>query len=229
MSNTELTIPQTSKKQLEKVVGSDEDLEKFLYAQVSINNDGLYYESDCVVCSSQYRKESEEKWLDSRNADEIVTYFKDKGEPIPRSVVKNHMEFHIDQSYIELRKREYIKKVISMTNMHLDTISRVEMAMSAINDRIIAINASEEPASSPVAINKIKAETTCKLVSSMSSLLQLRANLLGEMAASGEVLTIKQEDFSSIFGDSLQKFNSESAREAINYILDKFVEAAKKQ
>lgn len=229
MSNSaNLTVPST-KAQIAKIQSSDDSLEKFLLLQVSLNDDGVYYEPDCAVCSSPRRKEVEEDWLTNRDAKVAADAFKSHGEPIPLTVVKNHMEYHIDQSYVELRKREYIKKVITLSDIHLDTVSRVELGLSAIMERIVAINASEDSASSQVNINKVKADSTCKLVSSMSSLLQLRANLLGEMQQTGEVLAIKKEDFTEAFNSVLTEHTSSQAREAVNDLLSRFLAVSKKQ
>ena len=42
----------------------------------------------------------------------------------------------------------------------------------------------------------------------MTKLLELRANLMGEMKDAGDILTIRQEDFANIFSDILQEFKS---------------------
>jgi len=228
-TNTEITAPKTSLSQLSKIKDSTAELQKFLLLQVNLNDDGVYFEPDCAVCSSCHRKQLEEQWLSNRDAKQVVDALKAKGEPIPLTVVKNHMEFHIDQSYIELRKREYIKRIITLSDVNLDTLGRVELALSAIMERMVAINAAEDTDASTVDINKVKADSTCKLVGSMSSLLQLRASLLGEMKVSGEVLAIKQDDFSEIFNDILSKHTSTDARVAINELLDRFLAVSKKQ
>lgn len=225
----EIRLPPSSQAEVKGMISDDRSLERFLTAQVSLNNDGFYFEANCTICSSRSRQEAEEKWLVSRDAAEIREFLKTKGESIPITVIKNHMEFHIDQSYVELRKREYIHKVLMLTRLNLDTLGRVELALSSISERLLSANAAEDPSLSPAELEKMRAETTCKLIQTMTKLLELRANLMGEMKDNGDLLTIRQEDFANIFSDVLQEFTSEEVRRAINRILEKFTEASKKK
>jgi len=225
----QIKLPPSSSAEVKTLVSDDRALERFLTAQVSLNNEGFYFEANCTLCSSHSRQEAEEKWLKARDADEIRDFLKTKGEPTPLTVIKNHMEFHIDQAYVELRKREYIHKIITLTHMNLDTLGRVELALSSISERLLAANAAEDPTMSPAELEKMRSEATCKLITTMTKLLELRANLMGEMKNSGDLLTIRQEDFANIFSEVLQEFKTEEVRRAINKILEKFAEASKKK
>jgi hypothetical protein len=225
----EIKLPPITSAEINKVVSDDKALERFLAAQISLNQEGVYFEHSCPICNSYIRKDAEEKWLVSRNADEIRDFLKEKGEPASITVIKNHMEFHIDQSYVELRKREYINKILTLSQCSIDTMSRVETALCSINERIFSIGAVEDPDCSPVAIQKMKAEETCKLVTAMTKLLELRANLMGEMKNSGDLLSIRQEDFAKIFSEILEEFKTDEARKIVNKILEKFVAMAKKK
>lgn len=219
----------TSKSQLERLVTDSGTLERYLLTQVSLNDLGVYYDPDCPLCSSPSRKEVEDAWLEDRNAKEVCASLKARGEPIPLTVVKNHMEFHIDQSYIELRRREYIKRLITLSEMNLDTIQRVDIALSCLHQQIVAVGASEDPTMSQVDLNKKRSEAMCKVVSSMTSLLNLRANMLGEMKEHGEAFTITKEDFERVFAESLQNNTHVEARKAINELLEKFSMAIRKR
>jgi hypothetical protein len=227
--NDDIIIPDISDMELKKIASSDNALEKFLHLQVSLNNEGVYYESNCALCSSAYRKETEELWLKDRNAKEVRDLLRSKGEPLPVTVIKNHMEFHIDQAYMELRKREYIQKVFTLSKVNLDTLSRVEMALSSISERLISVNAAEDPGVSQAMIEKVRAETTCKLVASMTKLLELRAGLMGEMQTTGDLLSIKKQDFEKIFNETINEFRSPEAKQIIKTLLDKFVVASRRK
>lgn len=221
--------PVRSESDLAKITSNDSALEQYLLTQVSLNDQGVYYESDCSVCSSPSRHEVEEMWLVSRNADEVTDILKSRGEPTPLTVVKNHMEFHIDQSYIELRKREYIKKLVQLSKMHLDTIGRVELALACMHQQMVAMGAAEDPTMSQLELNRKRSDSMCRLVTSMTSLLNLRATILGEMQAHGEAFVISNEDFEKIFTEALQTHVHVEARKAINDLLSKFMNVAKKQ
>lgn len=231
MSNfpAEIKLPPTSSVEVKNVVSDDRALERFLTAQVSLNDLGVYSEENCTLCSSRSRQEAEEKWLVSRDAAEIREFLRSEGESMPITVIKNHMEYHVDQSFVELRKREYISKLIMLTRLNLDTLGRVDMALSSISERLLSANAAEDPGLSPAELEKMRADATCKLIQAMTKLLELRANLMGEMKDSGDLLSIKQEDFANIFSEVLQEFTSEEVRRAINRILEKFAESTKKK
>lgn len=214
---------------VKRIISDDRAMERFLSSQVDLNSDGIYYEKDCVLCNSQSRKLSEERWLRSRDAEEIRTFLRERGEPVNITVVKNHMEFHIDQSYIELRKKEYINKIITLSSIHLDTLGRIELALASISERILSINATEDPDISISELGRIKSDATCKLVTSMTKLLELRANLMGEMQTKGILFSISEEDFSNIFTDILKEFDTDEARAIVNSLLDKFSKIFKKK
>lgn len=225
-----ISISSTSSvKDMVAATSSDERLAELLLAHVDLNNQGVYFESDCSICSSPSRRDMEEIWLKNRNADEVGNLLKAKGEPVPITVIKNHMEYHIDQAYVELRKREYIKKLIQLGRFNIDTLSRVELSLSCMQQQIIAMGAAEDSSMSPAALNKMRADTMCKLVSAQTSLLQLRANLLGEMKLHGEAFSIRQADFESIFTEALQKYTNPDTRKAINELLEKFLAAVQRQ
>ena len=223
-----ILAPVSSNLEMATATSSDDKLAELLLAHVDLNDQGVYFESECLVCSTPSRQEAEEMWLKDRDAKEACDFLKSKGEPAPITVVKNHMEYHIDQSYVELRKREYIKKLIQLGRFNMDTLSRVGLALSCMQQQIIAMGASEDGSLSPASLNKLRSDSMCKLVSSMTSLLQLRANLLGEMKMHGEAFSIRRADFEEIFTEALKNKHPE-VRKAINELLEKFTDAVQRQ
>lgn len=225
----EISLPATTSAEITRAVNDDKALERFLFSQVSLNKEGQYFEQNCPLCNSQKRAEAEDKWLKSRNADEILEYLKSIGEPSPITVIKNHMEYHLDQAYQELRKREQINKTITLLKMPLDTLTRVELSLSAIMERLMSISSVEDSSISSSELEKLKDEQTCKLVTAQTKLIEIRANLMGEMKNDGDLLSVRKEDFSKIFAEILQEFKGEEARRIINRILEKFAASVKKQ
>ena len=225
----EISVPATTSEEITRAVSDDKSLERFLFSQVSLNKEGKYFEKDCPICNSQKRNEAEEKWLKSRNADEILDFLKSVGEPSPVTVIKNHMEFHLDQAYLELRKREHINKVVTLLKMPLDTMTRIELSLSAIMERLMTISSMEDPGVSPSELEKMKDEQTCKLVSAQTKLLEMRATLMGELKNDGALITVKKEDFEKIFQEILSEFKGEEARRIVTRILEKFGASVKKQ
>ncbi len=229
MSDSNSLVPQVMDDDIKRIVSSNESLDNFLALQVNINSDGNFYEKSCPLCNSPSRNEAEKMWLKDRNADDVFAFLKNSKEKMPVTVIKNHMEFHIDQAYIELRKKEYVNRISQLSKSEIGTFHRVEIALSSINERLIAINSSEDPSVPQVINEKIKSEITCKLITSMTKLLELRANLMGEMLDKGDLLTIKQIDFENIFRSTVERFSSAEAREIVGFILDQFSQVAKKK
>lgn len=216
----------TSSNDLAVVIQNDGALAEFLENLVDLNDDGVFYSPDCDICSCAKRAKLEAIWLKSRDVKQVKVALTEIGLKVPETVVRNHMEHHIDRSYLELRKREYIAKILSLSETNLGTLERLEITLSAISERLISINAVEDGAVSPATLEKIKADTTVKLAGSLNSLLQLRADLLGEMRKTGEVFTIRQEDFVRIMDNALNQCSTGSERYLVTYIMTEFGKAS---
>jgi hypothetical protein len=232
MTEVDSVLPKVSIRKNDpavKAASSNEALAAYLLTQVSLNDDGVYFAPDCPLCSSPNRSSIECQWLENRDAKEAHSSLKSLGEPIPLTVIKNHMEFHIDQSYMELRKREFIKKLTTLNELNLDTISRIDLNLDCLHQQILNMAASESPTMDQVELNKKRADAMCKLVSSTASLLAMRATMLGEMHAQGETLIINKDDFELIFRNALQRHQGQEARAAINELLENFSAAIRRQ
>ena len=185
---------------LNQVAESEGSLGEFLSRMVSLSDSGIYYESDCPICASDHRDKSEKMWLDTRNADAIRQFFVDKGKSYTIPVIKNHMEGHLDQSQDEIRRKEYINKITLLFNSgKVSTIDRIDMALTALQERLVAVNAISDQVKPLSEIEKMKADTTCKITSSMDKLLKLRADMLGEMKKDGEAFAINKQEFVDLF------------------------------
>jgi len=227
-SDFKVSIPNTN-TEMKNFISDDKSIEKFLTSQVDLNNDGVFYEKDCSICNSPIRQMAEDKWFACREAEKIRELLRENGEPVAINLIKNHMEFHIDQSYLEIRKKEYVNKIMSLNTIKLGTLDRIEIALASINERLLAVNSIGTSKDAPVIIEKAKSELTCKLISGMSGLLELRAKIMGEMKDKGDLFTISKDDFEDIFKTALNQFSGADTRKAITFILDKFVKMSKEK
>jgi len=202
------------------IVASDTNLNDFMLRMVNLNDSGIFHEPSCHICASEHREKSEKMWLDTRNAESIRQFFIDKGvNYLTIPMIKNHMESHLDQSQEEIRKREYIDKLISINDSSkVSTIDRLDMALTTLNERLVSINAIVDHCKPPSDVEKIKADLTCKITGSMDRLFKLRAELLGEMKKDGEAFSINKREFVDTFKGLLDAAPTEEERLIINKV-----------
>lgn len=195
-----------------------ESLEDFLGRMVSINEAGFFYEPTCPLCKSTCRAKAEKQWLDTRNAEQVRQFFVDHGEKYDIPVIKNHMEFHLDQSEVEIRKREYVNKILLLNSGNVTTLDRLEMTITSVSERIVTINALVDHSLPSATVEKMKTEATCKLSATMEKLLKFRADLLGEMKDLGEVFTINKGAFVNVFQASVEAAATAEEKLVVNRV-----------
>jgi disulfide oxidoreductase YuzD len=202
------------------IVSSDANLNDFMLRMVNLNNSGIFHEPNCHICASEHRAKSEKMWLDTRNAESIRQFFIDKGvNTLTIPMIKNHMESHLDQSQEEIRKREYIDKLISINDGgKVSTIDRLDMALTTLNERLVSINALVDACKPLSEVEKIKADLTCKITGSMDRLFKLRAEMLGEMRRDGEAFAINKREFVETFKSLLDGASTEEEKFIINKV-----------
>jgi len=223
-----LSVPAPpTKKQAVAIVSSDLAVEEFLRRMINLSDAGVFHDPQCPICRSTHRSASEKDWLQHRNAEQVRQYFLDKGEPFTIPVIKNHMEAHVDQSQVELRKREYIDRIISLSRKPVTTMERLEIALAAIQERLVAVNAIEDPSVPSSQVEKIKADATCKLTSAMNSLLELRAEMLGELKQNGEVFTVDKRAFASAFEKLLLECLTNEEKLVVNKVFTELSKISK--
>jgi len=207
-----------SQKGVNQVVKGEDTIEDFLSKMISLSDAGIFYEHSCPICVNSNRQKAEKQWLDSRNAEEVRQFFKDHGDSYTIPVIKNHMEGHLDQSQTELRKREYVDKLLVISSSSVTTLSRLEVAITALNERLLAMNAVQDPSVSILTVEKTRSEVSCKIVATIEKMLQFRAKLLGEMKNTGEVFTINKNSFVNLFTKLISESKSDEETRIINIV-----------
>lgn len=206
------------KSEVAKVASGQISVDEFLRRMVNINEAGVFHDPNCEICHSSHRRPAEEEWLQSRNAEQVRQLLIDKGETFSIPVIKNHMEFHVDQSEVELRKREYVDKISGLTHVDVSTLDRLQMTLAAVNERMVAIAALDDPSLSHAQVERIKADSTVKLTGTMKQLLEFRAKMLGEMRENGEVFTIDKDKFVQTFGKLLGECVTDEEKLVVNKV-----------
>jgi len=207
---------------------AESDASDFLLGLVNLSDSGVFHDPDCPICNSSHRRKAEADWLKTRDADMVRQLFKDHGETYSIPYIKNHMEEHLDSSQREIRKREYIEKVLSASRRGLTTLETLDIAIAALHNRLAEIEALEnsDPAKSPVEVAKIKADSVKNLTAAMGNLCQLRAKMLGELKRDGEVFTIKKGDFAKISTELFNEAENNDQKLMISKFMEKIVEIA---
>ena len=218
MADNGVQVVLPSKAEVGKLASSNAELGEFLGRMVNLNDAGVFHEPKCPICRSPDRQQAEQDWLASRNAEQVRQFFIDKGQTYSIPMVKNHMEYHLDQSQVELRKREYIDRVLALSRNPVTTMDRVEVALAAVQERLVAVSAFEDPGALTSAVEKIKADATCKLTSTMSVLLKFRAEMLGELRQNGEVFTVNKQAFSQLFARLLEGCKTDEEKLVVNQV-----------
>ena len=198
-------------------------LEDLLSGLVNLNEVGVFVHPNCPICNSLVRFRAEKKWLESRNADSIMEFFIDHGEEYSVPIIKHHMERHLSASQEDIRKREWIDKVVNIQKAGSTTLDNLDLALAAISERMVSISALEDIEEPLSKVEKIKSDALCNLTSKMHSLLQLRAKMLGEMLGSGEMLAINTSDFTKMFEELLNEARSVEEKQIIDRVFGRFV------
>lgn len=203
--------------------------EKSMRQLVNVNSSNLYHEPTCVICSSSIREKVEKMSIDKTPKEEIINYIKSHfGIELSNSLIETHMIYHYDKGVREHMKTAYIDRLRRLSSQETTTLSKIKTSINALTERIVGIN-SIVPCGdfNEVDIEKIKSQETTRLTKTMTQLLQLQAEMMGEMSDSGELITIPKSAFVKFFNDAIISAESDVEREVINRLISGLGELAK--
>lgn len=209
-----------------------DDVSRLLSQNVNLSENNVYHEPTCPLCSSPLRDEAEEIWNEGSSADKdkqkereknIIDVFMAKsGEKISRAIIINHMKFHMNCGVRAIQAREYIGRIQRLNNTNTSTMNQIDIGMTMLIERIAAVNSlTPSPELSQAEVEKIKSAETAKLMSQWQGLLKLKAQIMGELKNSGDMVSIPTREFSMIFEDAFLHCSNDDERALINGILDK--------
>jgi len=202
-------------------------IENMLSMLVNLNEDNILHEPTCMICSSVYRKDIEEKWLETKKQEQVKDFFKDKI-TISNDVLDNHMRFHYDRGVKELQKVEYINRIRRINSVDLTTLDRIHLALSAVTERLTGINSVTPSGDISVAeVEKLKSTETSRLMICFNQLLKLKASIMGELLNNGQLITIPRDAFIKIFNEALATASTDKEKETIKRILSRLGDLSK--
>ena len=208
---------------------SNEDASKILSQLININADNILHEPTCILCGSPYRKDIEQKWVETKKYEDVKKIFQDKtGLLISKDVMDNHLLYHFDRGVKELQKVEYVDRIRRLADCNLTTLQRIRLCCDALTERLMGVNSIVPTGDIGSAeIEKIKSSETTKLMVAFNQLLKLQASILGEMKTSGELITIPRKDFVTIFNEAIATSKTDAEREVVKQILNKLADISR--
>jgi hypothetical protein len=203
-------------------ISGGDQIDRLLSQAVNIGNNMVLHEPTCMICSSPYREEIEQKHLETKSYAETIKFFEEKtGNKISKGVIENHMKFHHDKEMRELQKIEYIDRIKRHSGQNLTTLDRISICFSIVSERLMGVNSVIPSADESIAtIEKMKSSETARLMGVLNNLLKLQAGILGEMKSSGELISIPANDFVQIINKALSECQSDRERKLVKGIID---------
>lgn len=184
-------------------------------------SDSIFHEPTCAICNDPHREEIEKKYHESNSYKSAKDLANSKGDiDVTEGEVKNHMLYHYERDIRPHQMREYIDKLDRLNTTKTSTLQSIQMGLSALLERLAGVNSIvPDQNTSEVEIEKIKSQETNKIMSSYCKLLQLQANMLGEMKNNGELISIPKDSFIGVFNNAIVNAKTEAEKELIKDIL----------
>jgi len=221
----EVPVEKSDRVVLNNASFASEDTVKVFGQLVNVNDNNVLHEPTCLICSNPLRSEVEQLFVEKKTYKEIQTYLKDKTDlSFPKSVLENHMLYHFNREIRELQKREYIDRLARLTdqNHNLTTLQRISIDLAALDERLTGINSIVPSGDiSAAEVEKIKSAETAKLINSANALLKFKAQILGEMKESGELVTVPKKVFIEIFNEALAHARNDGEKQALQNLVKK--------
>jgi len=205
------------------------EAERSLVQLVILDGEDNIHEPTCGVCSSAYRSEIEGMVIQKNSKKEIQDFIKSSTtSSITDNIITNHMRFHYENGIRQRQVVEYIDKLRRLSCQEITTLGRIKTQLNALTERLVGVNSLVPTGNSDIVeIEKIKSQETSRISKTVLSLLQLQANLMGEMKSSGELITLPKAAFVQLFNDAKRNATSDTEKDTIKNILDKLAELAR--
>jgi hypothetical protein len=202
-----------------------EEIGKMLSQVIRANEARLFVEPTCPICTSPYRKEIEQKFIElpNRNFSEVKTFANEKYNlDISLPVIENHCIIHLTLGLKEQQKIEYAQSIARLYSQPLTTLDHIRLSFSVLMERLMGINSiTPSTVESSAKIEQIKSQETVKIMGTVEKLLKLQATILGEMKDGGELFSFPRKEFLDIFNELLVDAKTEGEKQILVKLLER--------
>lgn len=196
--------------------------EKLLKQVVNINSKKVFLEPSCPICISHKREEIDNKIIENPYKLQDIQSFISQNFNIDISadLIQNHYENHYSRRLKEINKSEYVAKIGRMT-ASATTMESLELLGNILLERLVEANSIPSSAGDLIDVEETKTKQTSTLMNQYKWVLTMKANLLGEMKVSGEVISIPKDAFVDIFKKAaLEVSKTDGERKIVKFISD---------
>lgn len=199
----------------------DSETARLIEQTVNLSSGNIYCEPTCPVCTSPCREEVEQCLLEHKDYKRGIDLFQQRtGKDVSRPILENHLKNHASRGIKEVHKAEFVKKINRMAGKNLSTLSQIEFMCNFLINQAVEIGSlSPNGTDSVLAVEKVKSQEGAKLMTALNNVLKLRAQIMGEMKSSGELVTIPTDAFKRIFQDAILSAKTDGERDLIRNIL----------
>lgn len=220
------TVTRRKKLRNEAVQTWREDANRLFSQVVNLNEEGIFHEPTCPICSSPLREESEKLWASqtpTKDWRKIVEIFSTKSSiKVGRDIVENHMRFHADRGVKELQAIEYISRLQRMNSRGYTTLAQLDLCYNTLNERLLSINSITPDGNLSVAeIERIKSQETVKLIGQILQMVKLKATIMGELKETGDMISIPVKQFTEVLEETILSARTDREREFIMVFFEK--------
>lgn len=222
--DNEITETDSRMKQIGGNISHPSKIDESIAQLIDLSDSGIIHEPTCLLCSSPYREEIENKWVDSKQSYSLVKDFirEKTGFDISKAIVENHMIYHLNRGTKEIQKGEYANKIKRLNDNPLSSMDLLNLGIAALQERLIGVNSLTPGGDFAIAdIEKIKTQETTRITAGMTQLVKMQDAILNDMKKNGEILSVAKQPFIKIFNEALIDAKTDAERNLINDILDK--------
>jgi hypothetical protein len=207
-----------SENEIEKVENNQNYL---LAACTNEVNDEMMFRSDCRTCSSQYRKEAEEKFETTGSSKAAYVFLASKGEKISYHAVRRHMINHFQAQERNLMLKEYAKKVGSLMKHKYDRRQQLSERIAIMQSKIYDIEALSEGAE----LKDLMASADA--IKKLSDSIAVSEKELDTLDKDMEPAKILVKNLTTIIKEEMSSAINEEVKLSLDRVFDKLINSIK--
>lgn len=201
----------------EIVVTPRSTLREALLATVRLDSQQRFFDATCAICRSKHREDVERLYAHpvgpTDRALQVVKFLEEKGESVTLPEVRNHRVCHMEEAAeTELRRAAYMEQLLAIANSEKSNMDRLRLVMAALEERLFATVALP---GNNAHIQSQKTKDVATITKSMTQVIALMLEIVGEMADRGEVVAIPKNKFKQVIEKAIGEAKTVEEKQAI--------------